>query len=67
LSADFTISALNWLLDREDVIGIAPREKKTVTLSLNEKQLADLALAVMGILPGIVVVCGLLNWSQRRS
>ncbi len=67
LSADFTISALNWLLDREDVIGIAPKEKKTVTLSLNEKQLSDIALAVMGILPGIVVLFGVLNWWQRRA
>lgn len=67
VSADITISALNWLLDREDVIGIAPKEKKTVTLSLNEQQLSQVAIAVMGILPGIVAFFGVLNWWQRRS
>jgi len=67
ISADFTINALNWLLDREDLIGIAPKEKKNVTLSLSEKQLSNIALGVMGLMPGIVAVFGLLNWWQRRS
>ncbi len=67
ISVDFTVSALNWLLDREELIGIAPKEKKNVTLSLNEQQIASIGLTVMGIIPGIVAVFGLLNWWQRRS
>lgn len=67
ISADLTMNALNWLLDREELIGIAPKEKKTVALSLNEKQLRDIALGVMVFLPGLVAVFGLLNWWQRRS
>jgi hypothetical protein len=67
ISVDFTVSALNWLLDREDLIGIAPKEKKNVTLSLSEKQLGNIAVGVMGILPGIVAMFGLLSWWQRRS
>jgi hypothetical protein len=67
ISIDFTISALNWLLDREELIGIAPKEKKNVTLSLSEKQLGNIALGVMGIIPGIVAIFGLLSWWQRRS
>jgi len=67
VSADLTINVLNWLLDREDVIGIPPKEKKNVTLSLDEKQLRNLALAVMVILPGIVAFFGVINWWQRRA
>ncbi len=67
VSADITVNVLNWLLDREDVIGIAPKEKKNVTLSLNEKQLRDIALGVMVLLPGIVAFFGLMNWWQRRA
>ena len=67
VSADLTINGLNWLLDREDLIGIAPKEKKNVTLSLNEKQLRDIALGVMVVIPGLVAFFGLLSWVQRRS
>jgi hypothetical protein len=67
ISIDFTINALNWLLDREDHIGIAPKEKKNVTLSLNEQQLSSIAMTVMVLIPGIVAFFGLLNWWQRRS
>jgi ABC-type uncharacterized transport system involved in gliding motility auxiliary subunit len=66
-TADLTVNVLNWLLDREDVIGIPPKEKKNVTISLSEKQLGNLAIAVMCILPGIVAFFGLINWLQRRA
>ncbi len=67
ISADLTVNSLNWLLDREDLIGIAPKEKKTVTLSLNEQQLRDIALGVMVIIPGLVAIFGMFSWLQRRA
>lgn len=67
VSADLTVNSLNWLLDRENVTGIPPKEKKTVTLSLDERQLREIAMAVMVVLPGIVAFCGFLNWWQRRT
>ncbi|MDR3406256.1 MAG: Gldg family protein [Chthoniobacter sp.] len=67
VSADITVNVLNWLLDREDVMGIPPKEKKNVTLSFDEKQLFNLKLTLMGIIPGIVALFGLFNWWLRRS
>ena len=67
VSSDLTINILNWLLDREEVIGIPPKEKKEVTLSLDEKQLRSIALSVMVFLPGIVAFLGLISFWQRRS
>ena len=64
---DLAVNALNWLLDREELIGIPAKEKKNVTLSLDDKQLRNIGLAVMAIIPGIVALFGLLNWWQRRS
>jgi hypothetical protein len=64
---DLTVNALNWLLDREQIIGIPPKEKKSIALSLDEKQLRNIALAVMALVPGIVAVLGVLNWWQRRA
>ena len=67
ISLDFTVNSLNWLLDREELIGIAPKEKKNRPLSLTESQLGNIALILMGAIPGFIAVIGLLNWWQRRS
>ena len=67
ISADLAMNALNWLLDREELMGIAPKEKNTVAMSLNEEQLRDIALGVMVFLPGLVAIFGVLNWWQRRA
>jgi len=63
-----TTNALNWLLDREDTaIGIPPREKKNVTLSLTDQQLDTISTTVMVFIPCIVAFFGLITWLQRRS
>ncbi len=67
VSIDLAVNALNWLLDREELMGIPAKEKKNVTLQLEDKQLRSIGIAVMAIIPGIVALFGLLNWSQRRS
>jgi nitrate reductase gamma subunit len=36
-------------------------------LSLSEPQLKQIALIVMGAIPGFVALFGLVNWLQRRS
>ena len=64
---DLAMNALNWLLDREELIGIPAKEKKNVTMQLEDKELLKIQIAVMGIIPGIVALFGLLNWWQRRS
>jgi ABC-type uncharacterized transport system involved in gliding motility auxiliary subunit len=67
INLDLAVNALNWLLDREELVGIPPKEKKNIALSLDEKQLRNLAVAVMVAVPGFVALLGLLNWWQRRA
>lgn len=67
INLDVAVSALNWLLDREELAGIPPKEKKSTPLSVSEKELRNLALAVMVAVPGFVAMLGLLNWWQRRA
>ncbi len=67
INLDVAVNALNWLLDREELVGIPPKEKKNIALSLSEKELRNLALAVMAAVPGFVAMLGLLNWLQRRA
>lgn len=67
VTTDLAINALNWLLDREELIGIPAKEKKNVVLSLDDQQLRSISIVVMGIIPGIVALLGLLSWWQRRN
>ncbi|HEX8295003.1 MAG TPA: Gldg family protein [Chthoniobacteraceae bacterium] len=64
---DLAMNALNWMLDREEIIGIPPREKKSVALSLSEKQLRNIAIAIMAVLPGTVALIGIFVGWRRRS
>ena len=67
LTIDFAMNAVNWLLDREELAGIPPKEKSNVVFSLDEKQVGRLSLAVMGLIPGIVALLGFTVWWRRRA
>jgi len=64
---DFAVNALNWLINREQLAGIPPKPKQAVSLSLNEKQMGNLALAVMGIIPCSFALLGIGVWIRRRA
>ena len=63
---DFTLNAIDWLLDREELIGIAPKESKMFTLNLTEDQIGSIALLTMIAMPGIVALFGIAVWWKRR-
>lgn len=67
LSNDFTTNVLNWLLDREELIGIPAKEKKQTTISLRENEMNRLKTFVLLLVPGIAAFCGIANWWLRRS
>lgn len=67
VTTDLTMNAINWLLDREEMAGIAPKEKKDITLSLDEKQMGSIGLVLMVLIPGLVALVGFTVWWQRRS
>ena len=64
---DFTLGSLNWMLNREELIGVAPKEKKTFTLNLTEEMIGSIMLTVMCLIPGMVAVFGVFSWWQRRK
>jgi ABC-2 type transport system permease protein len=63
---DFMSGSANWLLSREQLIGIAPKVSKPLTFSLNEDELARLRWIVLIFLPLIPAVIGTVVWWQRR-
>lgn len=66
-NTDFFMNALNWLLEREETVTIAPREPATIQVALDRGQLRRLSALVVVCLPGLVVLLGLVVWAYRRK
>src|SRR5262249_896462 len=62
---DFVSGAVNWLLSREQMIGIAPKIPKPLTFSLDPEGLRRLRwiLLVLTLIPAVI---GTVVWWQRR-
>jgi hypothetical protein len=63
---DFMSGSVNWLLSREQLIGIAPKVSKPLTFSLNGDALARLRWIILVFMPLIPAVIGTVIWWQRR-
>ncbi|HWM23719.1 MAG TPA: GldG family protein [Chthoniobacterales bacterium] len=64
---DFISGCVNWLLNREQLIGIAPKIPQTLTFSLDENALRNLRWMVLVMMPLIPAVLGLAVWWRRRT
>ncbi|HZR78138.1 MAG TPA: Gldg family protein, partial [Chthoniobacterales bacterium] len=64
---DFISGCANWLLSREQLIGIAPKVPKTLTFSLSPEALQSLRWMVLVLMPLIFVVLGTAVWWKRRA
>ena len=59
-NANFFLSSLNWLLSREQLIGIAPRQVKMFTLNLEDDQVRTIFWTTS---LGIPLLCALVGWA----
>jgi ABC-type uncharacterized transport system len=64
---DFVSGSINWLLSREQLIGIAPKVPKTLTFNLDDRALQGLRLIILVLIPLTFVVLGTAVWWQRRA
>jgi hypothetical protein len=64
---DFVSGAVNWLLSREQLIGIAPKIPKTLTFSLSEDALRNVRWVILVLLPLFPAVIGTAVWWKRRA
>ena len=63
---DFVSGSVNWLLSREQLIGIAPKVPKPLTFSLNEEALRRLRWFILVFIPLVPALIGTMVWWQRR-
>jgi len=66
-NADFFMSALNWLLEREELMGIAAKPAEQNRLIMSHAELQVLFWVVVVLLPGFIAMYGSLVWLRRRS
>jgi hypothetical protein len=64
---DFMSGSINWLLSREQLIGIAPKVPQTVTFSLDDNAMRNLRWLILVLLPLIPAVLGFGVWWYRRA
>ena len=64
---DFVSGAVNWLLNREQLIGIAPKVSQTLTFSLDENAMRNLRWLILVVMPLIPAVVGFAVWWRRRA
>ena len=66
-NADFFLNAVNWLLDRGELLALSPKTHEELRLVMDAPQLRALFWSVVVVLPGLVAVFGLwITWRRRR-
>ena len=59
-------NALNWLVEREALVGIPPKTPEQTKLTLTGSQLSTITWLVMVIMPGLAVAAGVAVHLRRR-
>lgn len=63
----FFLGALNWLLEREEMLAIDPKPLEEYRLTVTREQMRSLFMAVVLGIPAALAVLGLLVWWRRRA
>ncbi|MDP4849625.1 MAG: GldG family protein [Verrucomicrobiales bacterium] len=67
VAADFTMASLNWVMNREELMGISPRRPTFFTLSISPDKVAFLQSLLIMVLPGAALILGGFVWMRRRA
>jgi ABC-type uncharacterized transport system involved in gliding motility auxiliary subunit len=59
-------NVFNWLVDREELVGIPPKRPEQVRLSMTKAQSDWAMLLVLVGLPALAIAAGFWVWSRRR-
>ncbi len=67
VNRDFVAASLNWLLNRERLIGITPKVKHHYRIQLDPRQGELIFWLTTCVFPALVLVLGLMIWASRRA
>lgn len=64
---DFFMNALNWLLQREQLVAVGPKVPEEFSLDMSPNQQRAVYALVMGGMPLAVAIIGVAVWLRRRT
>lgn len=67
VNRDFIAASLNWLINRDRLIGITPKLKKNYRIQLTSRQGEIIFWSTTCVFPALVLVLGLMVWASRRA
>ncbi len=67
VNQDFLIGSLNWMLNRERLIGITPKSKRQYRIQLTDTQRTLLFAITTFCAPALVLMFGVTIWARRRA
>jgi hypothetical protein len=68
VNADFVDCAVNWLLDRPELLkGVGAKNVTTYVLKMTNSEMQVAQVVLLGAMPGSVLALGLLVWFSRRK
>lgn len=63
---DFFMSAVNWLLEREALMAVSPKVPGELRLGMDAMQLRMAFLLIVGGIPFVAAILGVIVWMRRR-
>lgn len=67
VNRDFAANAINWLVDRPKLVGIAPRPVPEYLFNMSDAQMNSVELILLAGIPGGLLAFGLLVWFRRQA
>lgn len=67
VNADFAMASINWVMNREELMGITPRRPTAFTLNVSPGSLGFLQSLIILLIPGLALLTGLFVWMKRRA
>ena len=67
INRDFVGNAINWLVDRPRLVGIAPQPVRELIFSMSDSQSRSVRWILLAGVPGAILAFGLLVWFRRQS
>ena len=67
INRDFAHNAINWLVDRPKLVGIAPRPTREYIFHMTDLQMRAVQWLLLAAVPGAIFGFGVLVWFRRQS
>lgn len=67
VNRDFVAASLNWIVNREKLIGITPKQKHSYRIQLTQKQGEIIFWSTTFVFPAFVLCFGMMVWAGRRA